>query len=247
MVDSLAEALHLDGSGRLLDVGCGPGSLTLPLAPMFGEATGVDADPDMLSEAARLAAEAGVRNVSWRQLRGEDLPAGLGSYRLVTFAQSFHWMDRPRVAATVRSMLDDDGACVHVHATTHEGVDTGLVLSHPQPPRSGIADLVRRYLGSTRRAGRGTLAHGTPADEDSVYRAAGFVGPHRIELPDRVVTRTADDVVAAVFSRSISAPHLFGEQLTAFETELRQLLYGASPTGVFSECFPKIALDIWRP
>ncbi|MGH3828125.1 MAG: hypothetical protein ACRDQX_13295 [Pseudonocardiaceae bacterium] len=61
------------------------------------------------------------------------------------------------------------------------------------------------------------------------------------------MTRTADDVVAAVFSRSSSAPHLFGEQLTAFETELRQLLYGASPTGVFSECFPEIALDIWRP
>ncbi|MGH3828126.1 MAG: class I SAM-dependent methyltransferase [Pseudonocardiaceae bacterium] len=51
MVDSLAAALHLDGSGRLLDVGCGPGSLTLPLAPRFGEATGVDADPDMLREA----------------------------------------------------------------------------------------------------------------------------------------------------------------------------------------------------
>jgi cyclopropane fatty-acyl-phospholipid synthase-like methyltransferase len=35
--DSLARAisgeLSLDGSGRLLDVGCGPGSLTLLLAP----------------------------------------------------------------------------------------------------------------------------------------------------------------------------------------------------------------------
>jgi hypothetical protein len=33
--------------------------------------------------------------------------------------QSFHWMDRPRVAATVHSMLDEDGACLHVHATTY--------------------------------------------------------------------------------------------------------------------------------
>lgn len=68
VADCLAAALHLDGSGRLLDVGCGPGSLTLLLAPMFGEATGIDADPDMLREASRLAAEAGVRNVSWRLL-----------------------------------------------------------------------------------------------------------------------------------------------------------------------------------
>ena len=27
-----------------------------------------------------------------------DLSAGLGSFRAVTFAASFHWMDRPRVA-----------------------------------------------------------------------------------------------------------------------------------------------------
>jgi hypothetical protein len=31
--DELVAALGLDGSGRLLDIGCGPGSLTLVLAP----------------------------------------------------------------------------------------------------------------------------------------------------------------------------------------------------------------------
>jgi len=30
-------------------------------------------------------------------------------------------------------------------------------------------------------------------------------------------------------------------------TELRQLLHGASPTGVFSEHIREITLDIWRP
>ncbi|MBV9012146.1 MAG: methyltransferase domain-containing protein [Pseudonocardiales bacterium] len=247
VADSLAAALRLDSSGRLLDVGCGPGSLTLLLAPMVAEATGIDADRDMLSEAARLAADTGVRNVSWRHLRAEDLPAGLGTYRLVTFARSFHWMDRPRVAAAVHRMLDRDGACVHVHAATHQGADTGQVLLHPQPPRSDIAELVHRYLGPTRRAGRGRLPQGRPTDADSVYRAAGFAGPHRIEVPGRAVTRAADDVVAAVFSRSSSAPHLFGDQRTAFVTELRQLLRDASPTGLFSQPVREIALDIWRP
>jgi trans-aconitate methyltransferase len=54
LVDVLVAELALDGSGRLLDVGCGPGSLTLLLAPHFGEAIGVDADADMLAQAARL-------------------------------------------------------------------------------------------------------------------------------------------------------------------------------------------------
>jgi 2-polyprenyl-3-methyl-5-hydroxy-6-metoxy-1,4-benzoquinol methylase len=119
LADLLVAALQLDGSGRLLDVGCGPGSLTLLLAPHFAEAIGVDADADMLAEAARLAQEGHVRNVSWRQLRAEDLPADLPSVRVVVFAQSFHWMDRPRVAAAARSMLLPGGAvCTSTPART---------------------------------------------------------------------------------------------------------------------------------
>src|SRR5579875_2352205 len=109
LVDVLVAALKLDGTGGFLDVGCGPGSLTLLLAPHFAQASGVDPDAGMLSEAARLAMEMGVSNVTWRQLRAEQLPADLAPVRLVTFAQSFHWMDRRRVASTVRGMLTDDG------------------------------------------------------------------------------------------------------------------------------------------
>jgi trans-aconitate methyltransferase len=62
---AFAAELALDGSGRLLDVGCGPGSLTLPLAGSFEEAVGLDADGDMVAEAGRLAEDAGIRNCRW--------------------------------------------------------------------------------------------------------------------------------------------------------------------------------------
>ena len=248
LADLLAAGLGLDGSGRLLDVGCGPGSLTLLLAPLVAEAIGVDADPDMIAEAEGRAAQAGVRNVRWQVLRAEDLPAGLGMFRLVTFAQSFHWMDRARVAAAAHGMLEAGGTCVHVHATTHEGVETSDPLPHPQPPRAAMAELVHRYLGPGRRAGQGVLPNGsTPGGEEAVYRAAGFTGPRRLELPGAVVERTADDVVAAVFSLSGSTPHLFGPRRAAFEADLRALLHDTSPTGVFSQRMREIALDLWDP
>ena len=56
LAERLTELLELDGTGRLLDVGCGPGSLTLLLADRFASAVGVDADAGMLAEAERLAA-----------------------------------------------------------------------------------------------------------------------------------------------------------------------------------------------
>jgi SAM-dependent methyltransferase len=90
---AVRDELGLDGTGRLLDVGCGPGSLTTVLAPLFASAVGVDADAGMLAEAARRSP-----GVEWQQLRAEELPADLGTFRVVSFAQSFHWMDQPVVA-----------------------------------------------------------------------------------------------------------------------------------------------------
>jgi hypothetical protein len=72
----------------------------------------------MLQEAARLAEQLNLPFTSWRHLRAEELPADLQPVRLATFAQSFNWIDRSRVAATVRRMLFPDGALVHVGATT---------------------------------------------------------------------------------------------------------------------------------
>jgi SAM-dependent methyltransferase len=244
--DALTDELGLDGTGRLLDVGCGPGSLTLLLADRFAEVVGIDADPGMIAEAREGARLAGVGNATWAVMRGEELPGPLGTFQVVTFAQSFHWMQRELVARTVRGMLTPTGACVHVHATTHQGVDDHADLPHPRPPRAEINALVRRYLGPVRRAGRGTFFD-AGGGEDEIYRAAGFTVRRRIEIAGGPVERSVDEVVASIFSLSSSTPHLFGDRVAEFERELRELLHTASPAGVFSEQMRGIAVDVWRP
>ena len=71
-------------------------------------------------------------------------------------------------------------------------------------------------------------------------------GPTRIEVPGRVVVRSADDVVASVFSLSSAAPHLFGQRAAEFEAALRELLAEVSPDGRFSEQMRETAVDVWR-
>lgn len=246
--ETLAEALGLDGRGRLLDVGCGPGIVTLALARFFAEAVGVDPDRDMLAEAERQAARREVTNVRWVTARAEELPAGLGEFRVVSFAQSFHWTDRDRVAATVREMLVPGGAFVHVGDLKNPPAEPAPApLPLPAPPYVRISDLVRRYLGPVRRAGQGTLVNGTPDREDLVLARAGFEDFERHVVPaGHVVDRSADDIVAWVFSRSASAPHLFGDRLEDFERDLRGVLREASPKGRFAEHLPATEIMTWR-
>ena len=79
LADAFARSLDLDGQGRLLDVGCGPGTVTIPLAPLFEAAVGLDPDPEMLACASHAAARRGIGNATWVRERAEALPAGLGS------------------------------------------------------------------------------------------------------------------------------------------------------------------------
>ena len=243
----IAAELGLDGTGRLLDCGCGPGSLTLLLAPLFAGAVGIDADAEMIEQARLAAGRVGGLNVSWRQLRAEQLPDGLGEFRVVTFAQSFHWVDQPVVARAVRQMLSRDGACVFLFAATHEGVSGGGELPWPRPPRAQIDELVVSYLGPVRRAGQSLRPFDLPDDTSSVMPAAGFTGPVRFEVDGGVHGRTEDQVVASVFSLSFAAPHLFGSQLASFEAELRALLRAASPDGRFAERMGEMTVEVWRP
>src|SRR5215212_8177113 len=248
LADTVRRILSLDGRGRLLDVGCGPGVVTLPLAHCCSEAVGLDPDPGMLEEGARRAADAGVGNITWVRARAEDLPAGLGTFRVATFAQSFHWMDRDRVAALVLEMLEPGGALVHISDFKgDEARECSNKLSHPLPPYEAIRELIRRYLGPVPRAGQGLLRYGSPDGEAIVLRNAGFQGSDRVLIPaGGVQVRDVDDLVAWVYSLSGSAPHLFAERLPAFEADLRLLLREASPSGLFAEQSPDTEAFVWR-
>lgn len=251
LADAFARSLALDGQGRLLDVGCGPGTVALRLAPLFGAVVGLDPDPEMLACASRAAAGRGVGNATWVRQRAEALPAGLGSFRVATFAQSFHWMDRPRVASAVATMLDPGGAVVQVDAPGYRVEELAAEtrrgsLPFPPPPDDALDQLRRRYLGSDRRAGQG-IRNTSPDGEDGVFQQAGFLPAETVTVPDqRAVERTIDDIVATVFSTSSTAPHLFGNRQEDYEKDLQEILTQASPSGRFSLRLPDNILRIWR-
>jgi SAM-dependent methyltransferase len=229
----LTEELGLDGQGRLLDGGCGPGILTARLAHLFEEVVGLDPDAAMLAEGRRVADERGITNIRWVHDVAENLPeAAPGPYRLITFGQSFHWTDEARVAESLYDMLEPGGALALI---VHE------VEGRPKPPSPGpppiphaeIQALVEKYLGPTRRAGQGVSPVRTHRFAD-VLVGTRFGAPRSIfapGIPDLV--RDSESVLSGYFSMSSSAPHLFGDQAEDFAREVRELLESRSPEGVF--------------
>jgi len=231
--DVLTEEVGLDGHGRLLDAGCGPGILLIRLAHLFDEAIGLDPDAAMLAEGRRVAEGQGISNIQWVRARAEDLPsAAPGPYRLVSFGQSFHWTDEVRVAETVYDLLEPSGALALIVHTV-EGRAAPPSPGSPPIPHEEIKALVEQYLGPTRRSGRGIAPVRTHRFEDVLVRTR-FGAPRAIfapGIPD--LLRDRESVLSGYFSMSSSAPHLFGDRVDEFARDVRQLLASRSPDGIF--------------
>lgn len=229
----LTRETGLDGTGRLLDAGCGPGVLTIRLAHLFEQVTGLDPDAGMLAEGRRAAGEQGVTNIRWVQGLAEDLPAvAPGPYKLVTFGQSFQWTDEQQVAETVYDLLEPGGALALIVHT---------VTGRPRPPDPGVPPiphdeleaLVAKYLGSMHRAGQGTTQKRTHRFEDVLVRTR-FGVPQQLFVPGIPdLLRDSESVLSGYLSMSWSAPHLFGDRLDDFAGEVRALLATRSAEGVF--------------
>jgi SAM-dependent methyltransferase len=223
----------LDGTGRLLDAGCGPGVLTVRLAPLFSQAVGLDPDAGMLAAGRLAAVDSGIPNVRWVQGLAEGLPgAAPGPYRLVTFGQSFWWTDGQPVAEAVYDMLEPGGTLALIAHT---------VTGRPRPPDPGVPPiphdeieaLVETYLGSTLRAGQGT-GPGRARRYEEVLARTRFGAPRRVfapGIPD--LLRDCESVLSGYLSTSWSAPHLFGDRLDDFAVEVRALLASRSAGGLF--------------
>ncbi len=95
---------------RAIDVGCGAGLLTEPLARMGADVTGVDAAPDNIRIAAAHAAAGGLA-ITYHC--GDVAHLGLTGFDLVTSMEVIeHVADKPAFVAALAAALDDDGLMV---------------------------------------------------------------------------------------------------------------------------------------
>jgi len=131
---------QLDTGDSLLDVGCGPGTITVDLAARLapGQVVGIDASPDIVGQASALAADEGVPNVTFQVGDVYGLEFADETFDIVHAHQVLQHLSNPVAAMVeIRRVLTPNG----VFAARE--VDYGGVVIAPRI--EGLVDWLRVY------------------------------------------------------------------------------------------------------
>lgn len=218
---------------RVLDIGCGPGTITADLAALApeGSVTGLDADAGVLAQARATAEERGLRNVTFETGDLNALPYPDDSFCVVHAHQTLQHVGDPVHALREMRRVCKPGGFVAVR-----DADYGGMFWYPRVP--GLdewLDLYRRVAsanGGTPDAGRQLHAWA---------RAAGFTDVRMSTSNWCYATEDerrwwsslwADRTLASSYAEvATSGGHATREQLQEAAEAWRA--WGASPDGWF--------------
>jgi SAM-dependent methyltransferase len=133
--DVLAAVGIAGGTERVVDLCCGDGLFTLPLAERAKHLVAIDLDPEMIERArARLA---GAANCDFRVGDAYDIAALAGAPAdVVLIANTFHGVpDKDRLARAVARALRPGGRFIVVNWHRRPREET-MVLGQPRGPRT---------------------------------------------------------------------------------------------------------------
>jgi 2-polyprenyl-3-methyl-5-hydroxy-6-metoxy-1,4-benzoquinol methylase len=199
---ALAPFLHVSAGDAVLDVGCGVGRWSLPMAAAGADVTGVDLSPSMVAEASRRAAARGLA-ARCRFLECDlaelDLEQRFSRIVIVTVLQ--HILDEQRLRSAIARLarhLRPGGRIVALEAAPTRGetsCDTGVFQARSEQyyrARFSEAGLALRALRGVDSA---------PWKTRFLPRYAGM--PHWLRIP----ALAAIAAVSAPFDL-IASPHL---------------------------------------
>jgi SAM-dependent methyltransferase len=228
----LLDRLHLAGGERVLEIGCGTGAVTLPLAQAVGErgrVVAVDISEPMLGVARQRVAESGVHNITLLQGDAQVFALEPAAFDVATSRMGIMFFADPVAAfRNIAGALKPDGRLVFacwapLAENQHWLISYEIALRHLGPPATtpeqevgplafGNPDYVRRILTEAGFADIGIeRAHptiiGGSAEEEA--RQALMMGPTarliEAKQPSEAVRQKIADEVAAAFDALASA------------------------------------------
>jgi SAM-dependent methyltransferase len=227
LIDDLCGRAGWNRQGKLLDLACGPGTVTFALADRFADVWAVDQEAESVEFAARKATANGVGNVRWSSGRAEDVDPEL-TFDAVTIGTAFHRLDRPRVARLAAHWLRAGGHLALLWCAT-----PNLGSKPWQQALAAIFTDWSERLDASDRLPPDLAEHLAVPDAD-VLRSSGFASVERREFLHEH-DWTVADLIGLVYSTSLLPRSVVGDRAPEFEADVRERLVAAEPSGVFRE------------
>ncbi len=218
---------------RILDIGCGPGTITADLAELVprGSVTGLEAAAGVLEQARGVALERGLDNVDFTVGDVHQLDFPDGSFSVVHAHQVLQHVGDPVRALSEMRRVCEPGGIVAVR-----DADYAAMTWYPQPPAlDGWLDLYRRVAranGGEPDAGRRLLSWARQAGFTEITASADtwcYAKPEEIAWWSGL---WADRTVASSYARVATAGgHATDGELTEISEAWRE--WGRQPDAWF--------------
>jgi len=138
----LVDALDVEATDEVLDVGCGPGNVALTAARRGASVTGVDITPAMLEDARANAAIAGYEDITWEAGDATDLPYDAERFDVVASCVGHMFATPADAAATELLRVTRPTGRIGFTAWTPDSVVPAMarVLADYTPPEPDPGD-----------------------------------------------------------------------------------------------------------
>ena len=205
----LVELVAPQPTWATLDIATGAGHAAAAFAPHVASVVASDVTPEMLAEAAKLAAARDLANMTTAPADAEALPFPDAAFDLVTCRIApHHFQDVPRFVSEVARVLRPDGTFALVDNVSPD------VLTTPGFPRAALKDAAITYNTFEKLRDPSHVRALTLAEWLELIDDAGFAVRHREILP-----------------KAMSFPDWLGRMGVAAETvtRLEEIVREASP------------------
>lgn len=221
LIDKLIKQVNPPQNSILLDLACGPGRLTFPMARYFNKVIAIDIDPGMIAVGKDEANKQDINNIEWITGWAEEIELEPNSVDLVTMGDAFHRFDQSLILDLAYKWLKP-GACAAMvgmyaiwrgNEKWHKLVSEIINKWTPLPPVLNTSEF---------------------RDYGLMMKDKGFTNNinESFEFKNQC---TIDSIIGYLYSTSRCSKKILGNKAPDFEAELRAELLKLNEHGIFSE------------
>lgn len=223
---------HLRSGMRLLDCGCGPGTITVNLAEVVapGEVVGIDLEDKQFEIGRAYARERGVSNVRFETGNIYDLPYESNTFDAIFAHAVLYHLKTPRKALTELHRILKPGGVIGIR-----DLDNGGTIFTPS---NRIIDKARELINRVLAYNGGHPLFGR--SQRAILREVGFVNVQASASYDSYGTAETTRAVGQYLADLILQPHTISvvtEQRWASQSELEEMSAAYKAWGEHPDAF----------